>query len=97
MPPYKQIDVVVVHEAFVDRVKDAWQYLLENGKKIAQDAEIKPEDIILGGSLRRLVNIKVLLIYSSHTRWDASRFLHKRLSNSTIWNKPKQECNRSLV
>lgn len=48
MPPYKQIDVVIIHEAFVTCVKDAWQYLLEKGKKIAQDAGIKPEDIVLG-------------------------------------------------
>ncbi|KAF8130317.1 hypothetical protein EV363DRAFT_1432216 [Boletus edulis] len=47
VPPYKQIDVVVVHEAFSACVKDAWQYLLENGKKIAENAKIKPEDIVL--------------------------------------------------
>lgn len=48
MPPYKQIDAVVVHEAFATCVKDAWQYLLKDGKKIAQDAGIRPEDIVLG-------------------------------------------------
>ncbi|KAG6374029.1 hypothetical protein JVT61DRAFT_4667 [Boletus reticuloceps] len=47
VPPYKQIDIVVVHEAFSACVKDAWQYLLENGKKIAENAGIKPEDIVL--------------------------------------------------
>ncbi|KAG9311060.1 hypothetical protein JVU11DRAFT_8964 [Chiua virens] len=47
VPPYKQIDVVVVHEAFTLCVKDAWQYLLENGKTIAEDAGMKPEDVVL--------------------------------------------------
>lgn len=50
VPPCKQIDVVVVHEAFAACVKDAWQYLLENAKNISQDAGIKPEDIVLGGT-----------------------------------------------
>ncbi|KAF9238341.1 hypothetical protein BU15DRAFT_62547 [Melanogaster broomeanus] len=47
VPPHKQIDVVVRHEAFVSVVKDAWQFLLQNGKKLAQEAGIKPEDLIL--------------------------------------------------
>lgn len=49
VPPHKQTDVVIIHEAFAACVKDAWQYLLENGEKIAQNAGIKPEDIVLGG------------------------------------------------
>ncbi|KAG2035504.1 hypothetical protein BDR03DRAFT_962428 [Suillus americanus] len=47
VPPYSQIDVVVVHEAFVSSVKDAWQYLLKNGKGHAADSGIRPEDLIL--------------------------------------------------
>ncbi|KAF8836679.1 hypothetical protein BDN67DRAFT_973870 [Paxillus ammoniavirescens] len=47
VPPHKQIDVVVVHEAFVSAVKDAWQYLLQNGKKLAREAGVEPEDLIL--------------------------------------------------
>ncbi|KIK80862.1 hypothetical protein PAXRUDRAFT_764104 [Paxillus rubicundulus Ve08.2h10] len=47
VPPHKQIDVVVVHEAFVSVVKDAWQYLLRTGKKLAGEAGIEPEDLIL--------------------------------------------------
>ncbi|KIJ60481.1 hypothetical protein HYDPIDRAFT_98697 [Hydnomerulius pinastri MD-312] len=48
VPPYKQIDVVVVHEEFVSIVKDAWEYLLLNGKQLAlEEAGVKPEDLIL--------------------------------------------------
>ncbi|KAH0833953.1 hypothetical protein J3R83DRAFT_11170 [Lanmaoa asiatica] len=47
VPPYKQIDVVVIHEAYSACVKDAWQYLLKNGMRIAQEAEVEPEDIVL--------------------------------------------------
>ncbi|KAG1865953.1 hypothetical protein F4604DRAFT_1585898 [Suillus subluteus] len=47
VPPYSQIDVVVVHEAFLSCVKDAWQYLLKNGKGHAADSGIRPEDLIL--------------------------------------------------
>ncbi|KIJ18169.1 hypothetical protein PAXINDRAFT_154070 [Paxillus involutus ATCC 200175] len=47
VPPHKQIDVVIVHEALVSVVKDAWQYLLQNGKKLAGEAGIEPEDLIL--------------------------------------------------
>lgn len=62
MPAYKQIDVVVTHEAFTACVRDAWQYLLENGKRIAEHAGIKPEDIILGGtSLHRPIPTSVCL------------------------------------
>lgn len=48
VPPYRQTDVAVVHEAFAACVQDAWRYLLENAKQMAQDAGIKPEDIVLG-------------------------------------------------
>lgn len=48
MPPYSQIDVVVVHEAYLSCVKDAWQYLLKNGKAHAANSGIGPEDLILG-------------------------------------------------
>ncbi|KAG2107712.1 uncharacterized protein F5147DRAFT_577531 [Suillus discolor] len=47
VPPYSQIDVVVVHEAYLSCVKDAWQYLLRNGKGHAADGGIEPEDLIL--------------------------------------------------
>ncbi|KAG1894412.1 uncharacterized protein F5891DRAFT_1062579 [Suillus fuscotomentosus] len=47
VPPYSQIDVVVVHEAYLSCVKDAWQYLLRNGKGHAADGDIRPEDLIL--------------------------------------------------
>lgn len=47
VPPYSQIDVAVVHEAFLSCVKDAWQYLLKNGKGYAADSGIRPEDLIL--------------------------------------------------
>ncbi|KIJ61276.1 hypothetical protein HYDPIDRAFT_97150, partial [Hydnomerulius pinastri MD-312] len=49
VPPYKQIDAVVVHEEFVSVVKDAWEYLLLNGKQLAlEEAGVKPEDLVLG-------------------------------------------------
>jgi hypothetical protein len=48
VPPYSQIDVVVVHEAYLSCVKDAWQYLLKNGKGHAVNSGIGPEDLILG-------------------------------------------------
>ncbi|KAG0707229.1 hypothetical protein DFH29DRAFT_823835 [Suillus ampliporus] len=47
VPPYSQIDVAVVHEAYLSCVKDAWQYLLKNGKGHAVDGGIRPEDLIL--------------------------------------------------
>lgn len=47
VPPYSQIDVVVVHEAYLSCVKDAWQHLLRNGKGHAADSGIRPEDLIL--------------------------------------------------
>ncbi|KAG1728218.1 hypothetical protein EDB19DRAFT_1747770 [Suillus lakei] len=47
VPPYSQIDVVVVHEAYLSCVKDAWQYLLKNGKGHAVDGSVRPEDLIL--------------------------------------------------
>ncbi|KAG1823056.1 hypothetical protein EV424DRAFT_1487549 [Suillus variegatus] len=47
VPPYSQIDVVVVHEVYLSSVKDAWQYLLRNGKCHAADGGIRPEDLIL--------------------------------------------------
>ncbi|KAF9219368.1 hypothetical protein BS17DRAFT_789562 [Gyrodon lividus] len=47
VPSHKQIDVVVVHEVFVSVVKDAWRYLLQDGKKLAQEAGIQPENLIL--------------------------------------------------
>lgn len=47
VPPYSQIDVVVVHEAYLPCVKDAWQYLLKNGKGHAVNSGIGPEDLIL--------------------------------------------------
>lgn len=48
VPPYSQIDVAVVHEAYLSCVKDAWQYLLKNGKGQTIDSGIRPEDLILG-------------------------------------------------
>ena len=91
VPPHKQIDVVVVHEAFATCVKDAWGYLLENAKKIAQDAGIKPEDIVLGRiSSHRPVN-KSMLTHPSNARWDASRFLRQRLPTSAIRDASKHE------
>ncbi|KAG1758128.1 hypothetical protein EDD22DRAFT_972357 [Suillus occidentalis] len=47
VPPYSQIDVVVVHEAYLSCVKDAWQYLLKNGKAHAVNSSIGPENLIL--------------------------------------------------
>ncbi|KAG2143431.1 uncharacterized protein EDB93DRAFT_1156157 [Suillus bovinus] len=47
VPAYSQIDVAVVHEAHLSCVKDAWQYLLKNGKGHAANDSIRPEDLIL--------------------------------------------------
>lgn len=47
VPLYGQIDVAVVHEAYLSCVKDAWQYLLKNGKGYAVSSGIRPEDLIL--------------------------------------------------
>ncbi|KAG1728864.1 uncharacterized protein EDB91DRAFT_1060284 [Suillus paluster] len=47
VPPYSQIDVVVVHEAYLSCVKDAWQYLLKYGRGHAVDSGIRPEQLIL--------------------------------------------------
>ncbi|KAJ8583427.1 hypothetical protein M405DRAFT_917385, partial [Rhizopogon salebrosus TDB-379] len=34
VPPYSQIDVAVMHEAYLSCVKDAWQYLLNPNVKV---------------------------------------------------------------
>jgi hypothetical protein len=47
VPPYTQINVAVTHEVYLSCVKDAWQYLLKNGKDHAVDAGIRPEELIL--------------------------------------------------
>ncbi|KAJ8580996.1 hypothetical protein M405DRAFT_869063 [Rhizopogon salebrosus TDB-379] len=47
VPPYSQIDVAVMHEAYLSCVKDAWQYLLKNGKDHVVDIGIRPEELIL--------------------------------------------------
>ncbi|EGO02869.1 hypothetical protein SERLA73DRAFT_176306, partial [Serpula lacrymans var. lacrymans S7.3] len=47
VPPHKQIDVMVIHEAVVSSVKDAWRFLLQNGKALAEEGEIMPEELIL--------------------------------------------------
>lgn len=48
VPSGKQIDVAVHHEISIAPVVDAWKYLLENGESLAQDAGVKPEELILG-------------------------------------------------
>ncbi|KAF7966754.1 hypothetical protein HWV62_37209 [Athelia sp. TMB] len=47
VPSGKQIDVAVHHEISIAPVVDAWKYLLENGESLAQDAGVKPEELIL--------------------------------------------------
>lgn len=37
-----------MHEAYLSCVKDAWQYLLKNGKDHVVDIGIRPEELILG-------------------------------------------------
>lgn len=89
VPPYKQIDVVVIHEAFAACVRDAWQYLLDKGKKIAQDAGIKPEDIVLGAIRSCRLGSESSLTRPSNARWDASRFLRQGFPTSTIRDESK--------
>ncbi|KAG8215241.1 hypothetical protein J3R82DRAFT_8789 [Butyriboletus roseoflavus] len=97
VPAYQQIDVAVTHEAFAARVKDAWQYLLENGKRIAEHAGIKPEDIVLGGTSLHRPASKSLLTHSSDACRDASRFLHQRLPTATVRNEPTHADNLTSV
>ncbi|EIW76700.1 hypothetical protein CONPUDRAFT_157874 [Coniophora puteana RWD-64-598 SS2] len=47
VPPYEQVDIMVIHEAIVKRPAEAWRYLLANGKSIAAEAAVKPEQLIL--------------------------------------------------
>jgi len=77
VPPYSQIDVVVVHEAYLSCVKDAWQYLLKNGKGHATDSSIRPEDLILGKHFLVLHDLAMSLLthYNSDPRWNPSKFL----------------------
>lgn len=48
MPPQTQIDVMAIHEATVLSVAAAWKFLLNNGKSLAAELGVKPEDLILG-------------------------------------------------
>lgn len=47
IPPHKKIDVAVHHELSIAPVVDAWRYLLNNGKALAKEANVEPEDLIL--------------------------------------------------
>lgn len=98
VPPYKQIDVDIVHEAFVVCVKDAWKHLLENAKKIAQTVGMKPEDVVLGRAPSHHAPYQLMFYFpTSHARWDAPRLLYQRLPTSTVWDEPKLKGGRFPV
>lgn len=47
MSPEADIRIHVVHTTEVTRIHDAWNYLLDSGKAIAEAHGINPEELIL--------------------------------------------------
>ncbi|KDQ54502.1 hypothetical protein JAAARDRAFT_209229 [Jaapia argillacea MUCL 33604] len=47
LPPHAQIELQIIHEAYLSHVKDAWKFLLDNGRKLAKAHNIRPEELIL--------------------------------------------------
>ncbi|KAH7905878.1 hypothetical protein BJ138DRAFT_1226523, partial [Hygrophoropsis aurantiaca] len=47
VPPHAQIDVAATHEAYVTSTHEAWRYLLANGQSLAEEASVKPHELIL--------------------------------------------------
>jgi hypothetical protein len=46
--PQQQVDEFIVHEAYAQSMTEAWRYLLDNGKKLAAEFNVKPDELILG-------------------------------------------------
>lgn len=47
MPPEAEYTILVTHTNEVARVHDAWNFLLDAGKSVAERHGVKPEDLIL--------------------------------------------------
>ncbi|RPD77045.1 hypothetical protein L226DRAFT_483343 [Lentinus tigrinus ALCF2SS1-7] len=47
VPPEAEYDIDIVHTKEFDRVHDAWDYLLDVGKAMAETHDVKPEELIL--------------------------------------------------
>ena len=77
VPPQTQIDAQVTHEAHVASVADAWRYLLDCGKALAHECNIKPEDLILGQWFLIFVYISTHVEFSDASG-NKSGFLHPR-------------------
>lgn len=45
--PQQQIDVAATHSSEFESTSDAWRWLLDNGKRLASEVDVKPEDLIL--------------------------------------------------
>lgn len=48
LPPGANLQLMIVHEDFVDPANVAWKFLLENGSELSKKYKIPPEDLILG-------------------------------------------------
>lgn len=64
IPPHKKIDVAVHHELSIAPVVDAWRYLLNNGKALAKEANVEPEDLILGTLTTQNSQSRLLTCYA---------------------------------
>jgi hypothetical protein len=67
--PQQQVDTLIVHEASVESVTDAWRFLLENGKNLAETSGVRPEDLILGVSGTIAYNFCVFNDFDSDSSW----------------------------
>ncbi|RDX41179.1 hypothetical protein OH76DRAFT_1489711 [Lentinus brumalis] len=47
VPPEAEYNIEIVHTKEVSRVHDAWDYLLDVGKAVAETHDVKPEELIL--------------------------------------------------
>ncbi len=47
VPPEAKYNIAIVHTKEVSRVHDAWDYLLDVGKALAETHDVRPEELIL--------------------------------------------------
>jgi hypothetical protein len=81
--PQQQVDTLIVHEASVESVTDAWRFLLENAKNLAEASGIRPEDLILGASSIIACYFHIFNDFDSDSSWHQPRLLHSAIWTST--------------
>ena len=57
VPPEAEYHIEIVHMKECSRVNDAWDYLLDVGKAMAETHDVKPEDLILSQYLFLAANV----------------------------------------